>query len=402
MKKRKNEPKARQLKIAHIHWGFPPIIGGVETHLTIILPEMVSFGHEVSLLTAKVAGTEDQSEYKGVKITRTPIMDLNWLKDRGFIGLEEEIHQVFSDFLDRHSPDIIHAHNMHYFSEVHIKTLAQLAEKRGCPLFLTAHNVWDDLLYLNLTHNIPWTHIIAVSHYIKKEMIGIGVDDTKITVIHHGVNQEQFTPRKPPASIFAKYPQLKKRPVVFHPARISLVKGCDISVKAIRIVKRKYPNVLFVFAGAKNIIDWEGTQQGDIAYLVNLIKYFDLENNVLIDIYPLDLMQDLYAATDVVIYPSSVGEPFGLIMLEAMAMAKPIIVTNVGGMPEIVHDGINGFVVPARDFDALGYRVIQVLDDKNLRERLGRTGRQILESQYTKRKVTWQTISLYEKFLNQK
>jgi len=189
---------------------------------------------------------------------------------------------------------------------------------------------------------------------------------------------------------------------VFHPARISLVKGCDISVKAIRIVKRKYPNVLFVFAGAKNIIDWEGTQQGDIAYLVNLIKYFDLENNVLIDIYPLDLMQDLYAATDVVIYPSSVGEPFGLIMLEAMAMAKPIIVTNVGGMPEIVHDGINGFVVPARDFDALGYRVIQVLDDKNLRERLGRTGRQILESQYTKRKVTWQTISLYEKFLNQK
>lgn len=391
--------KKEHLKIAHFHWGFPPIIGGVETHLTIILPEMVSFGHEVSLLTAKVQGIEDHSEYKGVKITRTPIMDLNWLKERGLIGLEDEIHQVFSDFLNQYEPDIIHAHNMHYFSEVHARTLEQLAKERGCPLFLTAHNVWDDLLYLNLTHNIEWIHIIAVSHFIKKEMIGIGIDDSKITVIHHGVNQEQFVPKEPPSSIFTKYPQLRKRPVVFHPARVSLVKGCDISVKAIRIVKRKYQDVLFVFAGAKNIIDWEGTQQGDIAYLVNLIKYFDLEDNVMIDIYPLDEIQYLYAASDVVIYPSSVGEPFGLVMLEAMAMAKPVIVTNVGGMPEIVQDGINGFVVPARDFETLGYRIIQVLDDGGLKQRLGKTGRQIIESQYTRRKVTWETIALYRRFL---
>lgn len=391
--------KNEQLNIAHFHWGFPPMIGGVETHLTIILPEMVSFGHSVSLLTGKVPGTDDHVEYKGVHITRTPIMDLNWLKERGLIGLEEEIHQVFSDFLDHCKPDIIHVHNMHYFSEIHAKILAKLAEERGCPLFLTAHNVWDDLLYLDLTHNIAWTHIIAVSHFIKKEMIGVGVNDDAITVIHHGVNQEQFKPMLPPASILTKYPRLKKRPVVFHPARVSLVKGCDISVKAIRIVKRKYPDVLFVFAGARNIIDWEGTQQGDIAYLVNIIKYFDLEDNVMIDIYPLEEMQDIYAASDVVIYPSSVGEPFGLVMLEAMAMAKPIIVTNVGGMPEVVHEGINGFVIPARDFETLGYRIIQILDDDGLKRRLGNTGRQILESQYTKRKVAWQTISLYEKFL---
>ena len=198
--------KQEKLKIAHFHWGFPPIIGGVETHLTIILPEMVSFSHEVSLFTAKVQGVEDQSDYKGVKIYRTPIMDLNWLKERGLIGLEDEIYQVFSDFLNQCDPDIIHAHNMHYFSEIHARTLAQLAKERRCPLFLTAHNVWDDLLYLDLTHNIEWTHIIAVSHFIKKEMIGIGVDDSKITVIHHGVNQEQFTPMEPPASIYTKYP----------------------------------------------------------------------------------------------------------------------------------------------------------------------------------------------------
>lgn len=391
--------KKKHLKIAHLHWAFPPLIGGVETHLTIVLPEMVALGHTVSLLTGSIEGVDQHYMYKGVSINHTPIMDLAWLQQRGLIGLEDEVRQVFSDFLDENKPDIIHTHNLHYFSEVHAKTLESLAKERGCPLFLTAHNVWDDLLYLDLTHNIDWTHIIAVSHYIKKEMVGIGIDDSKITVVHHGIDQDRFKPMDPPASILKKYPQLKNRPVIFHPARISIVKGCDVSVKAISIVKRKYPNVLFVFAGAKNIIDWAGTHQGDIAYLVSLIKYFELEDNVMIDVYPLDEMRDLYAASNVVIYPSSAGEPFGLVMLESMAMAKPIIVTRTGGMPEVIQDEINGFVIPVGDFDALAYRIIRILDNERLGRRLGNTGRQILESQYTKRKVTWQTIALYEKFL---
>lgn len=395
MVKGKNE----HLKIAHFHWAFPPLIGGVETHLTIILPEMVELGHTVSLLTGSIEGVDPHYSYKGVSINHTPIMDLSWLQQRGLIGIEGEVRQVFKDFLDENKPDIIHAHNMHYFSKVHAKALESLAKECGCPLILTSHNVWDDLLYLDLTHQIDWTHIIAVSHYIKMQMLGVGVDDSKITVIHHGIDQDRFKPMDPPASILKKHPRLKNREVVFHPARISLVKGCDVSVKAIRIVKQKYPNVLFVFAGAKNIIDWAGTHQGDIAYLVSLIKYFELEDNVMIDVYPLDEMRDLYAASDVVIYPSSAGEPFGLVMLESMAMAKPIIVTRTGGMPEVVQDGINGFVVPVGDFDALAYRIIRVLDNELLARRLGNTGRQILESQYTKRKVTWQTISLYKRFL---
>ena len=88
----------KKLKIVHLHWGFPPIIGGVETHLTIILPEMVRQGHKVSLLTGAVEGVEGEYEYEGVAIYRNPVMDLNWLSKRGLSGLEEELRHVFSDF----------------------------------------------------------------------------------------------------------------------------------------------------------------------------------------------------------------------------------------------------------------------------------------------------------------
>ncbi|MCK4912325.1 MAG: glycosyltransferase family 4 protein [Candidatus Omnitrophica bacterium] len=388
------------LNIAHFHWGFPPLIGGVETHLTILLPELVKLGHTVSLLTGSVEGEDARCQYQGVAVYRTPLMDLNWLYKRGLSGLEEEIRETFGSFLEDNKPDIVHVHNMHYFSQGHIKALEELSKKRDIPLILTAHNVWDDILFLELTHRIEWDKIIAVSHFIKKEIIGIGIDDKKITVVHHGVDQDRFVPGVETKSILEKYPQLKGKKIVFHPARIGLAKGCDFSIKAMNIVRQKDPSIMLVLAGSKNIIDWGDTQQKDIAYLVDLIKHFGMEDNVLIDMYTLDEVKELYEISDICLYPSSAPEPFGLTMLEAMAMAKPMIVTNMGGMPEIIKHGINGFVIPVRDFEAMAAKICQLLEDTKLRERFGYTGREMVESQYTKEKVTQETLGVYNKVLS--
>ena len=391
--------KKKKLNIAHLHWGFPPIVGGVETHLTIILPQMVKMGHNVSLLTGSVEGTKVRYQYEGVEIFRTPLMDLNWLSQRGLKGLEDEVQEAFGKFIKKTKPDVIHTHNMHYFSEVHTKTLERLAKQNGIPLLVTAHNTWDDLLFMDLTHKIDWTHIIAVSHFIKKEIIGIGVDHKKVTVVHHGIDQKKYRPGISTKNVLAKYPQLKEKQIVFHPARIGLAKGCDTSIKAMNIVKQKYPDIMLVLAGSKNIIDWAHTQQKDIAYLVSLVKHFEMDNNVLIDIYTLDEVREIYELSNVCLYPSNAAEPFGLTMLESMAMAKAMVVTNMGGMPEIIRDGINGFVIPVRDFEALAAKICQLLEDTKLCDRFGYTGRQIIESHYTKEMVTNETIGIYRKVI---
>ncbi len=390
---------SKSLRIAHLHWGFPPIIGGVETHLTVLLPELVKLGHTVSLLTGSVEGCEGEYDYKGVYIKRAPVMDLNWLYKRGLHGLTDEIESVFSSFFDKADPDVIHVQNMTYFSVKHAKAVERVAKKRNVPLILTAHNVWDDILYLELTHQIAWDCIIAVSHFIKLEIIGIGIDDTKITVVHHGVDENMFSPGVDTTHILKKYPQLKNRQVIFHPARIGLAKGCDTGIKAMNIVRKHYPDAILVLAGSKNIIDWGGTQQKDIAYLVNLVKHFKMEKNILIDMYTLDEVKELYEVSDVCLYPSTASEPFGLTMLEAMSMAKPMIITDMGGMPEIIKDGINGFVVHVKDFEALAAKICRLLEDKSLAKRFGYTGRQMVESQYTKDMVAQQTLNVYKKSL---
>jgi len=389
----------KNLNIAHLHWGFPPVIGGVETHLTILLPTFVSKGHKASLLTCSFEGYPGEDDYHGVKITRAPIMDLNWLYKRGLDGIQVEVEEVFNKFVDKNKPDILHAHNMNYFSVAHARVLEEISVKKGIPLFLTAHNAWDDVQFLELTTTIKWSHIIAVSHFIAKELIGVGCHHNRVTTVHHGVDEKMFNPKINTKKILKKYPQLKGKRSIFHPARMGLAKGCDVSIKALRTVIKKYPDCMLILAGTKNIIDWGETQQKDIAFMVQLIDKFGLRDNVLVDSYALTDMPALYNVSQVCVYPSSSFEPFGLTMLEAMACSRPMIVTKMGGMPEIISDAINGFVIPVKDSQELASRIIQLMADQELREQLGTTGRSMVEKSYTKKIVAQATLDLYKKFL---
>lgn len=391
--------RRNKLSIAQLHWGFPPIVGGVETHLWMLLPLFAKWGHKVSLLAGSCEDTKARYNYKGVEIFRNPLMDLNWLFKRGLEGLEEEIEKVFKNFLKYAKPDIIHVHNMHYFSKLHAQRLAEFATKNKIPFILTAHNVWDEILFLELIREINWSHIIAVSHFIKKEIMGVGYDDKKITVIHHGIDTKIFSPKRNTRDIQNKYPRLKDKKVIFHPARIGLAKGCDTSVKALKLIKKHFSDVILVMAGTKNIIDWGQTQQKDIAYIIKLIKSLKLEKDVLIDAFSLDEMAQLYSLAKFCVYPSSSPEPFGLTMLESLSSGRPIIVTNMGGMPEIIQDGITGFVIKVRDSEALASRSIRLLEDDTLRERLGYTGRQTVLAQYRKERMAKDILVVYQKIL---
>jgi glycosyltransferase involved in cell wall biosynthesis len=398
-KKRPKKKKKKNLNIAHIHWAFPPIIGGVETHLAMLLPELARRGHNVSLLTGDAEGARADDTYQGVKIIRAPMMNLNWLNKRGLVGIEDEVRAMFKCFLNKTKPDIVHAHNMHYFSKAHATILEdEVKRKRKTPLILTAHNAWDDMLYLKLTRKIAWDHIIAVSFFIKKELMGRGCESKQITTIHHGVDINRFKPSNK-AECKGRLSALKNKRVIFHPARMGIAKGCDISVKALRLVVNKFPDAILVLAGTKNIIDWGTTQQKDIAYIVDLIHELDVQDNVFVEMFTLDEMVKLYAIAEICLYPSSVGEPFGLTMLESLASGKPMIVTNSGGMPEIIQDGINGYIVPIRDYEAIATKVITLLDHEGMRERIGSTGRKIVELRFTKETMADNNLQIYNEIL---
>jgi len=390
------------MKIAMLHWGFPPIIGGVETHLVFLMPQLVKMGNKVSLLTGSAEGYDEEYNFHGVKIQRSKFFDLNWLFKSNFQEVDNNVSDITFDFLDKAKPDVIHAHNMHYFSRYHVRILEQYALTRKIPLVLTAHNTWRDKLFLDLTCKIAWDKIIAISHYIKRDLSAVGVPDEKIAVVHHGIDNKIFSQGKPSAALLRKHKQLKhKGPIILSPARMGIAKGCDITIEAFRLVKDKFPKAFLVMSGSGNIIDWGLTQNKDIAYFVTLIKHLDLEDSIYINSYSLEEMPQLYRAADVILYPSSSEEPFGLAMLEAMASAKPIIVSESGAMPEIIQNDVNGYVVPKNNHEALAEKMINLLGSQKLRDKLGKTGRKQVECLYTKEIYAKNIFKVYQETINE-
>lgn len=392
------------MRVLQLHWAFPPTIGGVETHLVLLGKGLVRKQWEVSLLTG-TAGDADMVEdyhWEGMRIRRTPLMDLNHLTPESIRAKEDAIRREIHNFVEETRPQIIHAHNMHYFSPLHTKILVEIKERLGIPLILTAHNVWEDETAEEmLQFASAWDGIICVSDYIRRELEKAGYPKDRLRVVYHGIDTERFAPATPEEkkAIRDQYPELEGKKIIFHPARMGKAKGCHVSVRALDLVRRQFPTAVLAMAGSGNIVDWCRHQPKEIKEITDLINELNLQDHVFIKLFSWDEMPQFYKICDVCIYPSINQEPFGLVMLEAMASGKPLVVTHSGGMPEVVKDGYNGFVVGRSDHRELADRIIQILSDSQLADRLVENGLRSVHQNYNWNLMVNNTITAYERFL---
>ena len=110
-------------------------------------------------------------------------------------------------------------------------------------------------------------------------------------------------------------------------------------------------------------------------------------------------MEELYAASSICLYPSNSGEPFGLTMLEAMACAKPMIITNTGGMPEVIKDGINGFIVKPKSAVDLAEKMAYAIDNIQMVRQLGSGNIQYAHNNFEAQVITDQFRRIYNDLL---
>jgi glycosyltransferase involved in cell wall biosynthesis len=163
-------------------------------------------------------------------------------------------------------------------------------------------------------------------------------------------------------------------------------KGVDDLLIAARDVVAAEPKAHFLLAG-------------DGAYRPNLeqaARDLGIESHVTFTgVVPDPLADGLYAASDVVCQMSRWEEVFGYVNAEAMATAKPLVGTRVGGIPEIIDDGNTGFLVERRDTAAMAARILTLLRDPELRRRMGEAGRRVAVEKFNHRTNVAQLIRLY-------
>lgn len=192
------------------------------------------------------------------------------------------------------------------------------------------------------------------------------------TVIPHGVDTKRFHPGAAAAAMRARYGVNAGETLVLTVQRLYARKGVHVFIEAAAIVARACPAAKFVVAG-------EGPER---AALDRLTAARGLRDRVTFTgRVPDDALPALYAAADVFAF-HSFHEGLGIVLLEALATGRPVVTTDAGGTVDIVHDGVNGLVVPPGDADAFANAVLRMLRDRPFAASLACRGREIAETRF--------------------
>ncbi|MDI6851721.1 MAG: glycosyltransferase family 4 protein [bacterium] len=289
--------------------------------------------------------------------------------------------------IEEFKPDVLHAH---YASSYGL--IGALTKFHPLIISLWGSDVFDfpKKSFLNaliIRHNLKKADKIT-STSITMAREATKYTAKKIDVVPFGVDIETFKP-------FEVKKVFTEDSVVIGTVK-SLEKkyGIDTLISAFALLKRKSKENLNLLIGG------DGPERENLKQLVKELK---VEDSVVFTGYiPHAQLPKYMNMIDIFVLLSRVEESFGVVVVEAMACGKPVVVSNKGGLPEVVEEGVTGFVVPAENPKATASAIETLIKDKELRKSMGRRGRERVLKLYNWKENVSKMIEIYEELLKQK
>ncbi len=218
-----------------------------------------------------------------------------------------------------------------------------------------------------LKHASGTVELVAVSAAIKRAVQSVGVRETRIRVIHNAEDVRTYRPDASVNVLAREFVCTEKRFKIGIIGRIVEWKRHIDLIEAVGSLRSKIDFQVFIVG---ELWDEDSTLTKT---LQDRILSLSLENRVIFTGFR-ENVREIIAGLDMVVVPSE-DEPFGKVIIEAMAMSKPVIGTRSGGIPEIIEDGVSGILVPIRDPASIARAIETVALDKKFAETLGRNAR---------------------------
>lgn len=231
------------------------------------------------------------------------------------------------------------------------------------------------------------TKLLAISQAVQRFLLREQIPQEHIACVYDGVDLQQYHPRK------AVKHQNTSKVIVGIVGQIGQRKGHLALLEAFCELSRRHTDLELWIVGKEPAHSVERyTEQLqryiETARLGASVKFWGFRNDI----------PNLLSQLDILVLPS-LQEPFGKIVIEAMAMKKPVVASKVGGVPEIVVDGKTGLLVPPQQPNVLCAALETLSKDKTLRIRMGREGRKRVEQCFSIHNTVKQTESVYETLL---
>jgi glycogen(starch) synthase len=354
---------------------FWPMIGGVELVSARLLPLLARRGYEIVVVTNRESEQlPEYDAYEGIPVHRFPF--LRAIRERD-LELLARSRAGIGAILAEHRPELIHA----VFTGPGIWLLP--ADSRA-PTIVAFHGSWPtvdfgaaDGLTTRVLGRSAW--VTACSRSALDDLLAAAPPlADRASVILNGLDPgfDGEPPEPPPGP-----------PVLLCAARIVQDKGFDVAIDALAAVRQTHPDARLLIAG-------DGPALGALR---ERAARHGLEQRVefLGWISPTEI-EALLARASIVLVPSRL-EGFGLIALEAALMARPVIASDVGGLHEVVQDGVTGVLVAPEDVAAMSAAVTRLLSDPETARAVGRAGRARALERFSARRHTDEWDALYRR-----
>ncbi|MEE8219475.1 MAG: glycosyltransferase [bacterium] len=244
---------------------------------------------------------------------------------------------------------------------------------------------------LNIVYHLPDV-IITTCESTRRDMIERNrINENSIVSIPTGVVLDRYDPDYRAPHLKSELGLADEAPIITMVAVLRSWKRHDIFLQAARKVLAHEPSARFLIVG-------EGPQRKN---LERRIKQLGLGESVLMTGYRTDVPAIL-SITDVSCLVSDSAEGVPQAVTQSLAMGKATVGTNVGGIPELIVDGVTGFLIPPKDPDILAERILALLDDPAKARAMGQAGRRLIEQRFTSENMVEQLERLYQEILTAK
>lgn len=385
------------MKILMLSWEYPPrVVGGISRVVHDLSHKLVKDGQDVTVVTYRDGDTPYFEDDDGVKVHRVdnfmiaPNNFIDWVMQLNFnmVAKAGEIIAKEGKF------DVIHAHD--WLAAYAAKTLKKAYD---IPMVCTIHATesgrnngirTDMQKYINDTEwllTYEASEVIVNSNYMKSEIQRLfGLPFEKINVVPNGINLNNFN------NVYRDYDfrrrfAMDNEKIILFMGRLVYEKGIQHLIAAMPKILDHYHDVKLVIAGKGGMLDELRAQANNlgISQKVYFAGYLNSKD-----------VQKMYRCADISVFPSTY-EPFGIVALEAMLAGVPVVVSDIGGLNEIVEHGVTGMKSYAGNPNSIADSILTLLFDHKLCDQVVKNAKAKVKAEYNWTKITNDTFFTYQK-----
>ena len=385
------------MKILMLTWEYPPrIVGGIAKVVYDLSKRLIKDGHEVTVVTYKEGDVPYYENDKGVEVYRVdnyiinPNNFIDWIMQLNFnlVAKASEIMNKNGKF------DVIHAHDW-----LVANAAKTLKASYNIPIVATIHatesgrngGIRDEQQrYINDTEwmlTYEATEVIVNSNYMKNEVQRLfGLPFQKINVIPNGINLNIYNGIERNYEFRRKYARDNEK-IIMCAGRLVYEKGFQYLIDAAPKILNRYNDAKFIIAG----------KGGMLNELKEKANYLGISDKVYFtgQLTPKELYT-MYRCADIAVFPSTY-EPFGLVAIEGMYAGTPIVVSDIGGLNEIVEHGVTGMKSYAGNPNSIADSILALLFDYQLAYNIAKNGKAKIKEIYNWTKIAQDTHFIYQK-----